>query len=138
MEHVLAILKTIDIKSFGIGAGLMVALITGARALPGLIVNRVKARFRSAVLSGKIDAATARMITACAKAIFVWADEELPDQLGDDKMNMVMDKLAKVPFIGFVIRADPGAIRSLLQEEYDAINAEIKANASVEAPIPGQ
>ena len=124
--HVIAaIISKIDLKSAGLGAAGAALLLQGARKIPGFIVNRIKARFVAASNSGKLDAATASLLTEVAKSVLKWADDELPDAPGEAKMNAILNRLAQVPFIGFVVKADRDLVRTLLQEEYDAWKAEI-------------
>ena len=124
-------LKQLDLPTLLVAVGLArvieAAAIRIIKPLPGLVVRRIKNRINALAAAGKIDAPTMRLLKAYAKATFVWADEELPDNPGPEKMAAVIDRLSGVPYVGMIVRADRAGAQAVLQAAYDAINDEAKA-----------
>lgn len=130
LEH----LKHVDLTSAAIGAtvarSLEAAAVQAVRRLPALAIGFLKARVQKQIAAGKIDAPTVKLLKAYAAATFDWVDEELPDAPGDAKMLAAIDRLAAVPYLGLIVRADRAGVQQVLQAAYDAINAEAKAAAA--------
>lgn len=139
-------LQHVDLTSAAIGAvvarTLEAAIIKAIRPLPGIAVGILRKRVLALAAAGKIDAPTLKLLTAYAKATFEWVDAELPDAPGPDKMGAALDRLAAVPYLGMLVRADRAGAEAILQAAYDAIDQEAKAQAAAlggdhaEAPAP--
>lgn len=108
------------------GAYLKPQLGRALRAFPDWLVTREKAKFEAAVAAGRIPAPAARLAVRLKRAVIVWADQELPDAVGPEKMAQAVLCLARLPFIGRLVAADPAGVERALQVEYDAMRAEIK------------
>ncbi|MES2155447.1 MAG: hypothetical protein V4510_09965 [bacterium] len=105
------------------------AAVRAIRPLPRLAVGVLKARIQALQAAGKIDAPTMRLLAAYGRATFAWADQELPDKPGPEKMAAVLDRLAAVPYLGLLIRADRAGAQEVLQAAYDAVKDEAKTEA---------
>lgn len=127
-------LQHIDLTSAALGAAaartLEAAIVQAVRRLPRLAITMLKARVQRQVAAGKIDAPTLTLLKAYARATFDWVDAELPDKPGAEKMAAALDRLAAVPYIGLVVRADRAGVQAVLQAAYDAIDQEAKAQAA--------
>lgn len=130
MQH----LQNIDLTSAAIGATVARALEAAAvkvvKTLPGLVVGALKKRILALAAAGEIDAPTMKLLKSYARATFDWVDEELPDSPGAEKMGAALDRLAAVPYLGLVVRADRAGAKQVLQAAYDAIDQEAKAQAT--------
>lgn len=138
-----SVLKTISLSHLSVGAaGVAVGayfkaeLVIVLRALPNYLVTRAKARFDADVKAGKISPPIARLAVVLKRAVFFWADQELPQALGDEKMAMVLHGLENLPYVGALVRADPEGIEADLQAEYEAMRAEVKKQADAQKPTP--
>jgi hypothetical protein len=144
LPDILAHLQHPDLPSLLLGAlGVKALEAAAARALtplPALAVRRLRARVEQLAASGKIDAPTLRLLKRLGKAVFSWADEELPDKPGPEKMAAVLDRLAAIPYLGALVRADRPGVQAVLQAAYDAVKAEAKAEGTgadgAPAPAP--
>lgn len=134
MTSVSAHLQHLDPTSLAVGAvvarTIEAALIRAIKPLPALAVGLLKRRVQSLVASGKVDAPTVKLLKSYAKATFDWVDEVLPDSPGPDKMDAALDRLAAIPYLGVLVRADRDGARQVLQAAYDAVDAEAKAQAA--------
>lgn len=119
-----------------LGAWLKPQLTALARAFPDWLVRREKAKFEAAVAAGQIPPAAARLARALKRAVILWADQEMPTALGDDKMAKALAILEKLPYIGALVAADPQDVEDELQAEYDAMRAEVKKEAGDDKPTP--
>ena len=130
-SNLLENLKQLDLPTLLVAVGLArvieAALIRTIRPFPGLVVRRIKNRIHALAAAGKIDAPTMRLLRSYGQATFAWADEELPDNPGPEKMKAVIDRLCGVPYVGIIVRADRAGVQQVLQAAYDAINDEAKA-----------
>lgn len=127
-------LKHVDLTSAAIGAAVArtaeAAIIRAIKPLPGLAVGALRKRVQALAAAGKIDAPTLKLLKAYARATFEWVDEELPDSPGPEKMAAAIDRLAAVPYLGVLVRADRAGVEQILQAAYDAIDQEAKAGAA--------
>lgn len=112
------------------------ALVGVVKQGPGLVVSLVRRRVQALAVAGKIDATTMKLLTAYGEATFDWVDAELPDAAGPEKMAAALDRLAAVPYLGVLVRADRAGAQQVLQAAYDAIKAEAKADGSKAAAAP--
>lgn len=133
----------LDLKSLGIGAvavrSLEEALVQAVKRLPGLAVALLKKRVLALATNGKINAPTMSLLKVYASATFDWVDAELPNAAGDAKMDAALDRLAALPYIGVLVRADRAGAKEILQAAYDAVDEEAKAEAAAlkaNAPAP--
>jgi hypothetical protein len=99
------------------------AVSPAPRVLVGYLKNKVKAL----AVAGKIDAATIRLLKRISGAAFAWVDDEMPDAPGPEKMDHIIERAGCIPYVGALVRSNPGAARDLLQAGYDAVKAEAKA-----------
>lgn len=124
-------LQGIDLTSAAIGAalarGVEAAVKAAVTRVPGLVVGLLKARVQRLAAAGKIDGPTMKLLKAYAQATFDWVDEELPDEPGPAKMQAALDRLAAVPYVGLVVRANRAGVQEVLQAAYNAIDQEAKA-----------
>lgn len=134
LTSVSAHLQNLDPTSLAVGAvvarTIEAALIRAIKPLPAMAVGLLKRRFQSLVASGKVDAPTVKLLKSYAQATFDWVDEVLPDSPGPDKMDAALDRLAAIPYLGVLVRADREGARQVLQAAYDAVDAEAKAQAA--------
>lgn len=108
------------------------AIIKAIKPIPALLAGRVKAAISKAAANGKIDEPTQRLFGKLWRAAFEWADEELPDEIGPEKMEAILDKAATLPYIGGLVRYDRAGARQILQAEFEAMKAEAKAEGAAD------
>lgn len=120
--------------SLAVGAFARPYLIKALDAFPNWLVTYEKKRFDAAVASGKISPRAARLARALKRAVITWADEEMPNVLGEDKMEKAIVCLGNLPYISALVAADPQMVRDALQAEYNALRAEVKQEAASDAP----
>ena len=108
------------------------SIIAAIQPIPKMLVNRVKAAVAKAAAKGEIDAPTLRLLTALGRAVFDWADAELPNVAGPEKMDAILNRLAALPYLGVLVRADRADAKRILQAEYDAMKTEIDAEKAAE------
>jgi len=134
IASVLQHLQTIDLSSAAIGAvaarALEAAAVKFVKTAPGVAIGILKKRLHALAATGKIDAPTIKLLKAYAQATFDWVDEALPDAPGPEKMAAALDRLALVPYLGIIVRADRAGVQQILQAAYDAINQEAKDQAA--------
>ncbi len=122
-----------DASSLAVGAVIArtaeAAAIRAIKPIPKLLVGRLKAKVQALAAAGKIDAPTLGLLKSYGRATFDWVDKELPDAGGAEKMAAALDRLAAVPYLGALVRADRAGAQEVLQAAYDAVNAEAKAQA---------
>jgi hypothetical protein len=111
------------------GKTIELIVIQAIKPFPKMIVGRLKNRVKALAAAGKIDAPTLRLLSGYGRATFAWADAEMPDKPGPEKMAAALDKLAAVPYLGWAIRADRAGAEEILQAAYDAIKSEAKEEA---------
>lgn len=99
-------------------------------AIPNWLVTRAKARYDAQVAAGNVPPPVARLVSALKRAVFDWANKELPDDVGPEKMALAVATLSQLPYIGPLVAANPDAIKKDLQIEYDAWREEIKKEAT--------
>lgn len=104
-------------------------------ALPAMLAARAKARFDAAVAAGNVPPPLARLARKLKRAVFEWANEEMPDAPGAEKMDAAIAYLAQIPLVGLAVSADPAAVRRDLQLEYDAMRAQVKKEAAAPEPL---
>lgn len=131
---ILAQLQNIDLTSAAIGAvaarAAEAAIIKAIKPLPAMAVGLLKKRVLALHAAGKLDEPTMKLLKAYAKATFDWVDAELPDSPGPEKMDAALDRLAALPYLGVLVRANREGVRQVLQAAYDSIDAEAKAGAA--------
>lgn len=122
----------LDLTSLAVGAvaarAIEATIVRAIKPLPRLAVAFLKNRVKAATL-GKIDAPTMRLLACYGRATFAWADAEMPDKPGAEKMAAVLEKLSAVPYLGVAIRADRAGAEEILQAAYDAIKSEAREEA---------
>lgn len=127
-------LKQLDIKSLMTGAvvarTIEAAVVKTVKTVPIVIIAILRSRAQALIASGKIDEPTKRLLKAYARATFVWADEELPDDPTPEQLAAIVDKLARVPILGAIVRADREGAQKILQAGHAALNQEAKAEAA--------
>lgn len=111
------------------GPAIVACAIKAITPIPKMLANKLKDRVKALAAAGKIDAPTMRLLKALGAAAFSWIDEELPDEVGADKMAALLDRLALVPYLGILVRIDRPGVQEVLQAAYNAINGEAKAEA---------
>lgn len=111
---------------------IVAAAVKAVRPIPALIVGKLKARVQALASSGKIDAPTMKLLRSYARATFVFIDEEMPDRPGPEKMAAALDRLAAVPYLGVLVRADRAGAQEILQAAYDSVKAEAKAEGAAQ------
>lgn len=128
-----AYIPHLDVVSMLAGAVGSHALVAGAgrvlAPLPAKVVGMLKDRVKALYAAGKIDAPTLSLLKGVARAVFAWADQEMPASPGPAKMEAVLDRLAAVPYFGWLVRANRDGVREILQTAYAALKAEVKAEA---------
>lgn len=131
---ILGQLKHVDLTSAAIGAVIArsaeAAIIKAIKPLPAMLVRRIKEKVKALAAAGQIDDATLRLIKAVAAACFKWADDELPDKPGPEKMDALLDKISRTPYAGVLVRADREGVKAILQAAYESIDQEAKAEAA--------
>lgn len=134
LAPVLQQLQGVDLTSAAIGAAVWrtgeAALVAAAKRGPALLLGLLRYQVQRLVAAGKIDAATLRMLKACAAAIFRWVDEEMPDAPGPEKMQAAVARAAGIPYLGALVRADRAAAQAILQALYDAVNQAAQTEAA--------
>lgn len=127
-------LKQLDIKSLLTGAvvarTIEAALVKTVKTIPALAVGLVKRHVQALVASGKINAPTLRLLKSYARVTFEWVDAELPDKAGPEKMAGALDRLAAMPYVGLLVRADRAGAQAVLQAAYDALDTEAKTEVA--------
>ena len=138
LHGLLAHLQHLDPVSTIIGAlggtALVAGIIKAIKPLPALAVAWVKKSIKAAAAKGNLDAATLRLGGTIWRACFEWADAEFPRISGPEKMDAILDKLSAVPYLGVMVRADRADAKKILQAEFDAMRAEVAAEAG--EPVP--
>lgn len=138
LHTLLSHLQHLDVTSAIVGAlggtALVAGVIKAIIPIPALLVGKVKAAIKAAADKGNLDAPTRRLGSAIWKAMFQWADAELPNVAGPEKMDAILDKLSALPYLGVLVRADRADAKKILQAEFDAMKAEVAAEAG--QPVP--
>lgn len=123
-----------DPTSLLVGAVGSHAIVAGAvrfiAPIPAKAVGMMKDRVNALYAAGAIDAPTFRLLKAVARAAFQWADDEMPDAPGAEKMSAVLDHIAAVPYLGLIVRVDRSGAQEVLQAAYDSIKKEVKTEAA--------
>jgi hypothetical protein len=127
----------LDPISLAIGAGAArtaeAALVRAVRPLPRLAVGLLRKRVLDLAAAGRLDSATLGLLKSYARATFAWVDQELPDSPGPAKMAAALDRLAAIPYLGAVVRADRAGAQEFLQAAYDAVKQEAKERSGADA-----
>lgn len=117
-----------------VGAAARPYLEQSARALPHWLATRARDRFEAEVAAGKISPPVARLARALKRAVLTWADAEMPQALGHEKMALALLSIEKLPYIGPLVAADPQGVEDELQAEYDAVRREVALEAAGQPP----
>lgn len=98
-----------------------------AEKIPVEVFGYAAEQFAKLIATGKIDEPTQALFREVAHAAFAWADKEMPDHLGDERMDFIMSRIQMLPGIGIVAVKYNGLLRELLQDEFIAWKKEIGA-----------
>ena len=112
---------------FGVGAGLT-WLTKNAGAIPAAVLTALAGLMKKYVIE-RVSPPTQRMLHSCARAIFTWAEEELPDVPGEARMDAIVSMLKTIPYIGVAFIKHEAKLRAFLQAEWVAWDAEFKRRA---------
>jgi hypothetical protein len=102
-------------------------IVAEEQKFPSQVLGLVAEQWARTVASGKIDDKTRRLASKMAAAAFEWANAEMPDALGDERMDAVIKVLSELPGIGLVVANHSQEVRSLLQMEFYAWKQAIAA-----------
>lgn len=76
-----------------------------------------------------VDESTKRLFARCVHAAFQWAEDEMPEAVGADKMDAVITELEALPVAGAIVHSNHDAVRDLLEGEYQAWKAKVGEEA---------
>ncbi len=126
MENIQAWIVGVSVV-FAVGAALT-WLTKNAGRIPGAVLSLLAGLVKKHILE-RVDAPTQRMLHACAHAVFTWAEEELPDVPGPERMDKIVLMLNALPYIGVAFIKHEAKVRAFLQAEWVAWDQEFKRRA---------
>lgn len=107
---------------------LVVWLKKRAQEVPDLVERFLSDELHDYVFT-KVDDPTKRLLKRVAGACFAWADEEMPDVVGAQRMDAVIARLKDLPALGGIVALRENDVRDLLEVEYQAWKANVASKA---------